>query len=106
VPVEVRIIDGELAGQKRYVAEAFLAKPILAAEIPQRRPKPRLMQPAAKLDDAKAHKAAALLQSARNLEKAGKLDGAAKFYRQVMKDFPDLPEAKTAADRLRSLEKK
>jgi hypothetical protein len=106
LPVEVRILDGELAGEKRYVPEMWLAKVVTDPMAAPRRPKPRLVQqPAAKIGAAKADRAATLLQSARNLEKSGKLDGAVQFYRQVIKDFPDSIEAKTAAERLRSLQK-
>jgi hypothetical protein len=106
-PVEVRILSGPLVGEKRYVPEMWLAKPITDPMAVPRRSKPRLVQqPAAKPGAAKIDRAATLLQSARNLEKSGKLDGAAKFYRQVIKDFPDSAEAKTAAEKLRSLEQK
>jgi hypothetical protein len=106
LPVEVRILDGELAGEKRYIPEMYMAKLIPDPDAPQRRAKPRLAKPAVpKPEPVKADRASTLLQSARNLEKSGKVDGAVKFYRQVVKDFPDSAEAKTATERLRSLQK-
>jgi hypothetical protein len=107
LPVEVRILEGELAGRKRYIPEMFIAKLIAGPNAPVRRTRPRLVRtPDSKPEAAKGFRAATLLQSARNLEKTGKLDGASEFYRQVIKDFPDSVEAKTAAERLRSLGKK
>jgi hypothetical protein len=47
-----------------------------------------------------------LFRSARNLEKAGKLKGALDFYRQVVRDHPDLTQAKEAAARIKTLEAK
>jgi hypothetical protein len=79
-PVEVRVLSGPLTGEKRYIPEMWLAKAITDPMAAPRRPKPRLVQqPAAKPGAAKGDHAATLLQSARNLEKSGKPDGATKF---------------------------
>jgi TolA-binding protein len=41
----------------------------------------------------------------RALERSGKTDQALANYRQVVKDYPDTPSAKTAKERLKDLEK-
>jgi hypothetical protein len=98
LPVEVRIMDGGLAGQKRYLPEIFMAKLVPNPNAPMRRTRPRLVQaPASKPESPKGARASTLLQLASNLEKSGKLDGATTFYRQIIKEFPDSAGAKTAA---------
>src|SRR5262249_27425025 len=68
-------------------------------------------KPASKKDAAKkttskgTAKAATLLRLARTLERSGKTEQALANYRQVVKDFPDSQSAKTAADRIKALEK-
>jgi hypothetical protein len=52
-----------------------------------------------------ATRAAALLRLGRNLEKSGKTKAALSYFRRVVKDYPDTPAAKTAAARIKSLEK-
>jgi YHS domain-containing protein len=53
-------------------------------------------------EDDSAEKAAALLSQAQSVEKRSK--AAAKiFYKRLMKDYPDTPQAKTAAARLKAL---
>jgi YHS domain-containing protein len=52
-----------------------------------------------------AAKAATLLRLARTLERSGKTEQALANYRQVVKDYPDSSSAKTAADRIKALEK-
>ena len=51
----------------------------------------------------KANRATALIHLARNLERAKKPEGAARFYRLVIVDFPGSLEAKVAAERLKTL---
>ena len=46
------------------------------------------------------------LRMAQNLEKSGKADLALKSYRQLVKDYPGSPQAKTAAERIKALEKR
>ena len=53
-----------------------------------------------------ASKAATLLRLGRTLERAGKADQALANYKQVVKDFPKTPSAKTAAERIKELEAK
>ena len=53
-----------------------------------------------------ASRATTLLNSGMSLDKSGKVDGALVFYRQVVKDFPDSPQAATAGSRIKALEKK
>ena len=62
---------------------------------------------AAKAPAAKpATRAATLVRLARTLERSGKTEQALANYRQVVKDYPDTPSAKTAAERIKALEKK
>src|SRR5262249_32474054 len=49
-------------------------------------------------------KAAAKLRQAKALEKANP-KGAIGYYREVVRDYPDTPEAKTAAERIEALQK-
>lgn len=62
--------------------------------------------PASKTNDAAAatRKAASLLKLGQNLEKADKTTAALGYYRQVVKDYPGTPAAKTAAERIKALE--
>jgi hypothetical protein len=44
-----------------------------------------------------------LMKAARNLEAQGKFAGAVEFYKKLIKEFPDAPEAKAAAARVQEL---
>lgn len=50
-----------------------------------------------------ARRAATLLSTARNLEKLKKTRGALEIYRQILREYPALPEAQEAGDRLKQL---
>ena len=52
---------------------------------------------------ADAAKAASILRLGQALERSGKTAGALDYYRRVTKEYPDTPQAKTAADRLKAL---
>jgi YHS domain-containing protein len=52
-----------------------------------------------------ANRAATLLRIGQNLEKDGKSGAALKNFRQIVKDFPGTPAAKTAAERIKALDK-
>ncbi len=52
---------------------------------------------------AAAAKAASLLRSGRNLEKAGNNAAALKYYKQIVQDYPDSAEAKSAQARIDAL---
>jgi YHS domain-containing protein len=52
-----------------------------------------------------ANRAATLLRISQNLEKDGKSAAALKSFRQIVKDFPRTPAAKTAAERIKALER-
>jgi YHS domain-containing protein len=52
-----------------------------------------------------ANRAATLLRIGQNLEKDDKSDAALKNFRQIVKDFPGTPAAKTAAERIKALDK-
>ncbi len=45
-------------------------------------------------------RAASLLRLGQNLDKQGKTTAARSYYEQVIRDYADTPEAKTAAARL------
>jgi hypothetical protein len=83
--LEVRPVDGPHRDKALYVTEPHVA---------------RLIPAPAPSADARA---ATLLRSAQNLEKAGKAAGASAMYRQVVKDFPGTPQARSAAERLKAL---
>jgi hypothetical protein len=48
-------------------------------------------------------RAASLLQIAQNLEKNGRAAPALAYYRRIVKDYPNTPAAKTAAERVKAL---
>jgi YHS domain-containing protein len=52
-----------------------------------------------------AARAASLLKLGQSLEKSGKTAAALGYYRQVTKDFANTPAAKTAAERIKALDK-
>ncbi len=55
-------------------------------------------------DDAKnAARAASQLRLGQNLEKSGKTSAALQYYRDLVKDYPDTPQARTAAARIKAL---
>lgn len=49
-------------------------------------------------------RAATLLRLGQALEKQGQIEGAMTYYRLVVKEYQDSPQAKTAADRINALE--
>jgi YHS domain-containing protein len=81
---------------------------------PQPRPKSaatRSTSPAPTLAPApaaakSAARAATKLRLGQDLEKAGKTAPAIQFYREVVKDYPGTSQARTAAARIKALEKK
>jgi YHS domain-containing protein len=52
----------------------------------------------------KASRASTLLKLGQSLEKAGNTTAALGYFRQVVKDFPGTPAAKTAAERIKAIE--
>ncbi len=52
------------------------------------------------------NRAATLLKRGQDLEKIDKTAAALGYYRQVVKDFPGTPAAKTAAERIKAIEKR
>ena len=74
----------------------------------KRKAEPSDDEPAApKANDGKAKavsRAASQLKIAQNLEKTGKTAAALKYYKQIVKDYPGTPQAKTAAARIKALE--
>jgi YHS domain-containing protein len=61
-------------------------------------------KPSSKTSDP-ATRAAGLLAQARALEKSGKSDAAVVYYRRITKEFAETPSAKTAAERIKALQK-
>jgi len=67
-------------------------------------------KPIAKKDTARsaaskqATRAATLLRLGQSLEKTGKTTAALSYFRQIVKDFPATPAAKTAAERIKALD--
>jgi hypothetical protein len=126
---EVRIMDGPLKGKKVWVIAGDVVRLVPKAKLtpsPEAQSKPvneavgitpmKVNSPdridtakedaakAAKEDAAKkARRAATLLKSAQNFEKADKPSGALIFYRQILDDFRESPQAKTAKERIKAL---
>ena len=58
----------------------------------------------AKPADKSSTRAATALRMAQNLEKTGKDSAALKSYKQIVKDYPGTPAAKTATARIKAIE--
>jgi YHS domain-containing protein len=80
--------------------------PASSAEVdPKEKSESKTKKAADKIAATKqANRAATLLRIGQNLEKDGKTDAALKNFRQIVKDFPGTPAAKTAAARLKALD--
>lgn len=100
--------DGAFAGLEE---EAAPKRP--ASTEKKARPAPK-SKAAATEDDAEtpekdaaaakaASRAASQLRIAQSLDKAGKTAAALKYYKQLVKDYPGTPSAKTAAARIKAL---
>ena len=63
------------------------------------KPKPDQRKPSPSM----SARAKSLLRSGQSLETMGKIDGAVNYYRQLIKDFRDSPEANIASERLKKL---
>ena len=95
-PFEVRVVDGPFRDSVRFIARSSVRKLIPEVIIiPRPKPVPKVIDPAVRARTA--------IDSARNLEKAGKIAGAVRSYRQVAKDFPATDSAKVALDRIKAL---
>jgi YHS domain-containing protein len=62
-------------------------------------------KPAATEVSKPADRAAVLLRLGQNVEKAGKTSAALDYYRRIVKDFAGTPASKTAAARIKALQK-
>jgi hypothetical protein len=116
----VRILDGVHAGEEGWVEPRYIVDP--EREEAQR----KQAHIEAKKREADAHdanieaeriaheermkdaaylakRAETLMKLAQNLERAQKYPGAIGYYRQVIKDFPNTPQAKLAATRIKAL---
>jgi hypothetical protein len=90
------LVDEE--SPKKPAAAAKPGRPTAKAKTAEAPASPKAVgKPAAKV--------ASQLVLGQNLEKAGKTAAALKYYRQIVKDFPGTPSAKTAAARIKALEK-
>lgn len=131
-PVEVRILDGELAGQKRVIAEFYLSK-LVPARTPDRitvvmwgpggnlLPCDVAFQPPARKGrsgDAKARARSLLVQGQRAekrlpaalrdltdnaIEQRRAIAAVAGIYWAITKECPETSEAKQAAERLAAI---
>jgi hypothetical protein len=116
----VRILDGVHAGEDGWVEPRYIVDPEREeAQRKQARIEARKREADAheanieaeriaheeRMKDAAylAKRAETLMKLARNLEEAQKFEGAIGYYRQVIKDFPNTPQAKLAATRIKAL---
>ncbi len=69
---------------------------------------PETAKPTPKKDapskDSLAKRAASLLKLGQTLEKNGNIKAALGYYKRVVKEFPNTPAARTAADRIKALD--
>lgn len=79
----IRILEGEEIGREVWAMADCLLRPIPVVNPPL--------------------KADTLLKAAENLERAGKLAGAAEHYRRVVKEYPGSPQAVKSAARIKAL---
>jgi hypothetical protein len=102
-PLEVRITDGPHKGLAVFVPEPHVqrlipkpppAPPKDAKATAKPKPVPKPIDPAVRAES--------LVRQARSLE-ASNPKAAVAYYRQVVKDYPTTPAAKTAAQRLKEL---
>lgn len=116
----VQVLSGPSRGKTVYTTPGFLAQYVAGAVQPATTSEKRKTSkavsrrkpPAEKKATAEAPapdpaaQAASTLRIAQSLEKAGKTKGAVDFYRQLLKQYPASPQAKTAAERIKALEGK
>ena len=98
--------DRAAAPEKAKATESSPAKKVAKADDGDSEPAPA-EKPAAKkkAGQTPAAKAATLLRLGRTLERSGKTDAALANYRQIVKDYAGTPSAKTAAERIKAIEK-
>jgi len=94
--------DGSFDGLADDPKPAPPSAPAAAAPTPPSR-QPTSRMPAAAKPAYRAAKAASILTIGRNLERSGKPAAALPYYREVAKDFPETPAAKSAAARVKAL---
>jgi hypothetical protein len=101
--VLLRILEGKHDGKTGWIAIPWARHPE-AQDLAHLDPKVRSTPPRDGSPSTRsASEAATLLRSAQTLEQTSKSSGAASLYRQVVRDFPDTVEARTAASRLKAL---
>lgn len=91
--------DDSAPSEKAMPRDEPKAKP-RGDDAPQTEEKPKTERPRA------GDKAAELLDRAQALEKSGKTQAAVIYYKMVVKDHPKSAQAKTASERLKTLEDK
>jgi hypothetical protein len=97
VVVKIKVLDGSYAGLVGWCSKDALRMTLVGSK------------PAAKPKDQskdRDKKADTKLKMAQGLEKAKKPKLALDYYREIIKDYPDSPQAKIAADRVKALEAK
>ena len=72
--------------------------------VPDAEPDDEPEPEAPEADPAARRKAASVLRLGQALEKQGKAEGALTFYRRVVDNYPETPEADTARERIEALE--
>ena len=100
---KVRIVEGEYKGQEVIIPARNLRMFPNNRRPNNRRPNNRKARTTEAVCFPVVPSEIALLRSAQNLEKMGKLAAAKSDYQQIIVDFPDSPEAKVASDRLKEL---
>jgi hypothetical protein len=98
--VELRILEGPWKNRIGWTLARFVKIPVSNLEIalPSVIPEPTLREAA-----SKPNRAAVLLRAARYLENSDRRDASIVWYRRIARDFPETPEAKTAAARIQAL---
>ncbi len=94
--LEVRVLDGPIKDQVRFVPETMVARMrTFLKPPPEPKVEPKTIDPETR--------AASILKMAEGLEKAKKVPGALTLYRQVAKDYPRTKAAGKASERIKAL---
>ncbi len=98
---KIRLKDGPLRDRSSWIPASFLCNASLETT-----PKPRVKLPAVKTTIDPAARAKALLIAADATAKNGNTKAAEQSYRQIIKQYPESPEAKVSAERIKQLKTK
>jgi YHS domain-containing protein len=95
------------ASGKEANAKAAATKQVSQEKVPlERRQAKSTKEDARAAATKRAARGATLLRLGRNLEKSGKTSAALSYFRQIVKELPDTPAARTAAERIKALDGK